>query len=121
MTAAKLRKLMLSFPGVEEVPHFDRRAFRTKRKIFATMGSDESGPNVNLSIQPAEARDGLMESFPKAFHSLGGWTRLGYVRVELEEVEDDLLRQVVTDAYEGALPKPPKRATAKKRTTKKTR
>lgn len=102
MTSARLRKLMLSFPGVAEVPHVDRRAFRTTRKIFATMGADES---VNLIIQSEDARNGLMESFPKAFLSLGGWTRLGYVKVALAHVDDDLLRQVVTDAYEAALPK----------------
>lgn len=102
MTAARLRKLMLSFPGVEEVPHVDRRAFRTARKIFATMGGDES---VNLIIQSEDVRNGLMESFPRAFLSLGGWTRLGYVKVELAHVDDDLLRQVVTEAYEAALPK----------------
>src|SRR5262249_37074431 len=109
MTAAKLRKLMLSFPGVAEVPHVDRRAVRTQRKIFATMGADES---VNLSIQPEEARNGLMESFPKAFLSLGGWTRLGYVRVELEHVDDELLREVVTEAYRAALPKRASRSEA---------
>ena len=109
MTAAKLRKLMLSFLGVEEVPHFDRRAFRTKRKIFATLGADDS---VNLVIQPEDARSGLMESFPKAFLSLGGWTRLGYVKVALRHVDDELLRQVVTDAYQAALPKPASRSAA---------
>lgn len=108
MTAAKLRKFLLSLPGVEEVPHFDRRAFRTERKMFATLGSDQ---RVNLKIEPEEARTGLMETFPRAFHSLGGWTRLGYVAVDLAFVEEELLRQLVTDAYSAALPqkRPPRR------------
>ena len=104
MTVAKLRKLLLSFPGVTEVPHFDRQAFRTKRKIFATVGADQ---RVNLKIEPEEARNGLMESFPRAFHSLGGWTRLGYVAVALAHVDEELLRQLVTEAYQAALPRPP--------------
>src|SRR5262249_49792229 len=90
-----------------EVPHVDRRAFRTQRKIFATMGADES---VNLIIQPEDVRNGLMESFPKAFLSLGGWTRLGYVRVELAHVDDGLCRQLVTDAYQAAVPTAPTKA-----------
>ena len=50
MTPAKLRKYLISLPGVEEVPHFDRQAFRTTRKIFATLGADR---RVNLKIEPA--------------------------------------------------------------------
>jgi hypothetical protein len=37
VTAARARKLALSLPETSEVPHFDRAAFRTPRKIFATL------------------------------------------------------------------------------------
>ena len=50
-----------------------------------------------------------MESYPRAFHSLGGWTRLGYVAVDLAEVDEELLRQLITDAYQAALPRPKRR------------
>ena len=36
-----------------------RTAFRTKRKIFATMGKDD---RVNLMIHPSEKREGPIES-----------------------------------------------------------
>jgi hypothetical protein len=101
MNRAGFRKLALALEGVEAVPHFDRTAFRTKRKIFATLGSDD---RVNLMIHPAEKRDSLMESFPDAFFSLGGWTRLGYVAVDLRTVDEALLRELVTDAWRDALP-----------------
>jgi hypothetical protein len=108
MTVAKLRKLLLSLPGVAEVPHMDRRAFRTQRKIFATLGADE---RLNLKIEPEEARAGLMESFPRVFHSLGGWTRLGFVAVDFARAEEELLRQLITEAYTAALPRrPPSRS-----------
>ena len=32
-----VRKLALSFPETDEHPHFERRAFRVKKKIFATL------------------------------------------------------------------------------------
>lgn len=79
----------------------ERAAFRTKRKIFATLGSDA---RVNLVIEPLERREGLMESFPEVFFSLGGWTRLGYVAVDLARVDEELLRELVTDAWRAALP-----------------
>jgi hypothetical protein len=55
-------------------------------------------------IEPLERREGLMEAFPEVFHSLGGWTRLGFVAVELSRVDEDLLRELVEDAYRAALP-----------------
>lgn len=79
----------------------DRTAFRTKRKIFATLGEDR---RVNLVVEPLERREALLESFPEAFFSLGGWTRLGYVAIDLAEVDEDLLRELVTDAWRAALP-----------------
>ena len=105
MTPARFRKLALSLEGVEEKPHFDRAAFRTKRKIFATLGADK---RVNLKIEPLERREGLMESFPEVFHSLGGWSRLGYVAVDLTRVDDELLRELVLDAWRDAQPAPKK-------------
>ena len=101
MTPARFKKLVLSLEGVTERPHMDRAAFRTKRKIFATLGDDK---RVNLMVQPAERRDGLIASFPETFFSLGGWSRLGYVAVDLASVDEELLRELVTDAWQDALP-----------------
>ena len=101
MTPAQFRKLALSFEGVVEVPHMERTAFRTKRKIFATLGADR---RVNLVVEPPERRDALLESFPGTFFSLGGWTRLGYIAVDLAQVDGELFRELVSDAYHAALP-----------------
>jgi hypothetical protein len=101
MTPARFRKFALSLPETEERPHFERVAFRTKRKTFCTMGSG----TVNVPIHPADKREGLMESFPGVFNDLGGWTRaFGSVEVVLAKVDEELLRQLVTEAYQEALP-----------------
>ncbi|WP_146652651.1 MmcQ/YjbR family DNA-binding protein [Labilithrix luteola] len=101
MTPARFKKLALSLEGVTERPHMDRTAFRTSRKIFATLGADK---RVNLVVHPSDRRDALLESFPDTFFSLGGWTRLGYIAVDLARVDDELLRELVTDAWRDALP-----------------
>ncbi len=79
----------------------ERTAFRTKRKIFATLGDDK---RVNLMVQPEERRDGLIASFPATFFSLGGWSRLGFIAVDLASVDEELLRELVNDAWHEALP-----------------
>ena len=112
MTPAQFRKLALSLEGVEAVPHMERIAFRTKRKIFATIGDDY---RVNLMVEPAERREALFETFPEAFFSLGGWTRLGYIAVDIAKADPDIFRELLNDAYQAALPVPKKRAAPKKR------
>lgn len=79
----------------------ERAAFRTKRKIFATLGAER---RVNLVVQPAEQRDALLSEFPETFFSLGGWTRLGYLAVDLASVDEGLLSELLTEAYRDALP-----------------
>ena len=101
MTPARFRKLVLALDGVSEVPHMDRVAFRTKRKIFATLGDDK---RVNLIVQPEERRVAVIESFPETFFSLGGWSRLGFVAVDLASVDEELLHELLTDAHQSALP-----------------
>lgn len=101
MSPARFRKLVLSLEGVTARPHMDRTAFGTKRRIFATLGEDG---RVNMMVQPAERRDGLIASFPETFFSLGGWSRLGYVAIDLASVDDELLRELLGDAWQEALP-----------------
>jgi hypothetical protein len=102
MTPARFRKLALSLEGVTEVPHMERAAFRTKRKIFATLGADK---RVNMMVQPGDRRESLMEAFPDTFFSLGGWSRLGYVGVDLASIDEGLMRELLEDAWRDALPK----------------
>jgi hypothetical protein len=92
----------------------DRAAFRTKRKIFATLGANK---RVNMMVQPDDRRDALIEAFPHTFFSLGGWSRLGYLAIDLASVDEGLLRELLEDAWRDALPVPkaPRKKTAKKR------
>ena len=46
ISIATVRELALAFPETDEHPHFDRKAFRVKKKIFATL--DEKNPNQKV-------------------------------------------------------------------------
>jgi hypothetical protein len=52
ISKARARKLLQRFEGVSEAPHFDRTAFRTPRRIVATLGGD--GGDVNFMFDPLE-------------------------------------------------------------------
>jgi hypothetical protein len=99
----RARELALSFDGASEKPHLHRRAFRTRRKAFATL--DEKARDINLMFDP-ELRDFYCEQEPAAFSPVpGGWGRMGATRCDLAAVDEPTLLSALTAAHRLALPK----------------
>lgn len=108
--AARFKKLALSLEGAVEVPHVDRLAYRTSRRIFATLAPD--GRSANLLLSP-EVQDAIVEAMPQHFRPVaGGWGRMGYTTVELAKVPEAELVRALAEAHAMAQPKakraPPK-------------
>ena len=98
--AARFRELALSFAGALEVPHMDRAAFRTKRRIFATLAPDGRSANLMLDLDLQEA---LCEALPKAFAPVpGGWGRMGATTVDLGAVSEPDLTSARGEAHARA-------------------
>jgi len=86
VSKARARKLFLQFEDVSEAPHFDRMAFRTPRRIFATLGGD--GRDVNFLFDPLEQAS-FCEIAPEALAPVpGGWGRMGWTRCDLKKVDE---------------------------------
>ena len=85
VTAARARKLLLGLGNVSEAPHFERVAFRTPRRIFATLAGD--GADVNFMFGPLE-QETFCEMAPHALAPVaGGWGRMGATRCDLKKVD----------------------------------
>jgi hypothetical protein len=111
VTAAFARRLALSLEAASEAPHFDRAAFRTPRKIFATLAG--SGGDINLMFDHA-AQEFYCEQAPRAFAPVaGGWGRMGATRCDLKAVDEATLLSALMAAHALAAPKP-KRARKRK-------
>ncbi|MCY1059347.1 MmcQ/YjbR family DNA-binding protein [Nannocystis sp. SCPEA4] len=111
ISAARFREIALAFEGATEVPHMDRAAFRTKRRIFATLPPDAATANLMLERDLQEA---LCEAKPKAFAPVpGGWGRMGYTTVNLRAVSEPDLIAALTEAHARA--SEPKKKPAAKR------
>jgi len=103
----RARALALSLPNAAEAPHFHRMAFRTPRKIFATL--DASVPDLNLMFDP-DLRDFFCEQAPHAFAPVpGGWGRMGATRCDLLTVDEATLLSALQAAHQLAAPKPKRR------------
>jgi hypothetical protein len=103
VTAARAREVALALPAASEAPHFDRLAFRTPRKIFATLSA--AAGDLNLMFDP-ELRDLYCEQAPNAFTPVpGGWGRRGATRCDLRNVDEATLTSALRAAHELAAPR----------------
>jgi len=101
--AGEARALALGLPGAEERDHHGRPSFRVGGRIFATLW-DATHMNVMVDepgIHTYVARDTL------TFSEVWWGRRLAAVRVRLDRVTTEQLRELLTDAWERAAPDPP--------------
>lgn len=92
-----VRKIALSFPETDEHPHFHRKAFRVKKKIFATLSEKE----MNLSLKLTLIDQSVFCAFdPTVIYPVpGGWGRMGFTYVNLKKVKRSMLKDALTVAY----------------------
>src|SRR3954453_19588589 len=100
---AHARELALALPAVSEAPHWHRLAFRTPRKIFATLNA--TARDLNLMFNP-DLRDFYCEQAPHAFSPVpGGWGRMGATCCDLDAVDEPTLISAFKAAHQLAAPK----------------
>ena len=89
--------LALSFPDTEEQPHFEKRSFRVKKKIFATLS--EAKHQAVLKLSP-EDQSVFCKYDEKIFYpATGAWGKQGWTIVELKKVRKDMFKDALTEAY----------------------
>jgi hypothetical protein len=107
VTPERVRELALALPLASEAPHFDRIAFRTPRKMFATLSA--SAGDLNLMFNP-DLRDFYCEQAPESFAPVpGGWGRMGATRCDLRNADEATLSSALRAAHELAAPKAKRR------------
>jgi hypothetical protein len=97
VSPARARKLALSLENVREAPHFDRAAFRTPRRIFATLA--KSGADLNIGLTP-DLQEFYCEQAPDALAPVsGGWGRAGWTRCSLRKIDEATLLSAIKAAH----------------------
>jgi hypothetical protein len=133
MTADDFRRLALGMPEASEVGHMGHPDFRVGGKIFATLGyPDEKWGTLKLTPEQQEA---VVAAEPRVFVPVkGGWGRRGATGVSLREARTGSLRVALGVAWRNVAPaklaalhskdetakspRPAKRVTPRKTTTK---
>ncbi|MFA6470240.1 MAG: MmcQ/YjbR family DNA-binding protein [Bacteroidota bacterium] len=94
---ATFRRMALAFPDAVEMPHFEKRSFRVKKKIFATLNERERSAVVKLSKVDQSAFcsfDALVIS-----PAPGLWGGHGWTTINLKLVRSSTLKDALTTAY----------------------
>ncbi len=121
-TLDDVRAIAMSFPDTfEKVDgHRGGAGWRTSAGLFAwergpskadaaalaARGSTwPEGPVVGVRTDGLEAKEALLGSFPDAFFTIPHFDGYPAVLVRLDEIPEDLLREVVTDAWLLRAPK----------------
>jgi hypothetical protein len=99
-TAADARRIALSLPEAVEQDHHGRPSFRVAGKIFATL-SDEEHMNVMLD-QPGILT--AVQAHPGICAEVWWGKRMAAVRVDLGAAGEDLLADLLADAWERRAP-----------------
>ena len=98
-----VRQLALSFPETDEHPHFDKKAFRVKKKIFATLDENKKRVMVKLSLPDQSVFCAFDEKI--IYPVPGGWGRQGSTFIELSKVKKAMFKDALTTAYCTVAPK----------------
>ncbi len=112
MTGAQFRKLALGMAGAVEKSHMGHPDFRVNERIFATLKEDNKHGMVKLT--PEQQRV-FVKGDPAAFGpESGAWGRAGCTRVTLNAVDEEVLGEAMTLAWQNQVK--PRRHEGKKMT-----
>jgi hypothetical protein len=94
--AEQVRLFALSFPDAEEYDHGGRPSFRVRGRPRFASGLDDEAISLALS---AEAIGEAVAEWPQACTERWHGPRLIAVRVAYPRLPDDLVRELITDAW----------------------
>jgi hypothetical protein len=111
MTTTGFRRIALAFDGVIESAHMGHPDFRANGRIFATLKSDNQHGMVKLTPDEQAA---FIRSHPDAFApESGAWGRGGSTRVTLKAVDEEVLGEALTLAWQQTVNAPAPKARAR--------
>jgi hypothetical protein len=101
ITGEQFAQLALSFPGTEQVPHFERIGFKvTGRRMFSTYLAKDNTANVFLT--PAE--QAVFCKMHKSIYPVPNkWGEKGATTFDLNTVPRNILTEALLSAYNEIL------------------
>jgi hypothetical protein len=103
VTAEDVREIATGLPRTVERLVRDRVKFNVGRIVYAALSRDERTMGCGF---PKEERDAMIAAEPRKFAMPSvGDQRYQWIHVDLNEIDKDELRELVTDAWRMCAPK----------------
>ena len=98
------RAFALSLPETDEAPHHENRAFRVKKKIFATLNAKHKRATLRFSPEMQDVFSAISKG--SIYPVPNKWGTHGWTHLDLETAEWELCQDALQNAwYEVAPPK----------------
>jgi hypothetical protein len=98
MEIAAIEQMALALPGVISAPHFDKIAFKTRKRIFLTLAPRSGTMSARLT---AIEQDIFLTAFPGHCHAATGqWGRDGWTVFQCTQLDEETITDVVMRALE---------------------
>jgi hypothetical protein len=99
-TVDQFRDTALSFPGTEEVAHFEKRAFRSSKKIFASLvEAKELGVAI---LTPAEQYVFCKMDEENIYPVPNKWGLKGCTCLNIKKIPKKIIKEILETAYNGS-------------------
>lgn len=99
VTAQAFRQIALALEGAVESVHMGHPDFRVGKRIFASLHQENQFGMVKLT---PDQQSSFIEDYPVAFApEAGAWGRSGCTRVTLKAVDEDILGEALTLAWQN--------------------
>jgi hypothetical protein len=103
LAANDFRRIALGMAGAVEGAHMGHPDFRVNGRIFATL---QPGMKTGMVVLQPEQQESFVAEHHDAFApESGAWGRAGCTRVQLKAIDEELLGEAMTLAYQNVLAK----------------
>ena len=103
MNKAAMKKIVLSFPGVEEGASYGKPAFLLNKKFFTRLRQSDNA--MVLLVDTIDERDMLLEAEPKLFFITDHYKNYPAVLAHLAKLDAVTLRSLLQRRWQRIAPK----------------
>jgi hypothetical protein len=103
VTAAELKRIALSFPGVEEGTSYGAPSFLLAKKFFTRLRGEDN--SIVVMVGSIDERDMLLESNHALFHITAHYKNYPAVLVRLDKADAETVRAMLERRWRAHAPK----------------
>jgi len=103
VSKAQVKKIMLSFPGVEQGTSYGYPSYKVAGKFFTRLRDEDD--SLVIAVGSIDERDMLLEADPLVFHITDHYKNYSYVLVRIAKIDAKTLRGMLERRWRKIAPR----------------